>query len=61
MRNKISSDKDFNVLNKYLETYKSKTSEFFNNDDSVLADSNTNTNYILHIGVGGFHRSHPFV
>jgi mannitol 2-dehydrogenase len=58
MRNKISSDKDFNVLNKYLETYKSKTSEFFNNDDSVLADSNTNTNYILHIGVGGFHRSH---
>ena len=53
---KYSSESDFNVLNKYFDSfercrYKSLT-KFLNSKQSPI------TYRILHVGVGGFHRSH---
>ena len=60
MKIKFSSERDFNILNKYLETYKSNTVQSYGNQNisSSLSQVSLKKNYILHLGVGNFHRSH---
>lgn len=60
MKIKFSSERDFNILNKYLDTYKLSTVQscLSQNVSSSLSQVRLKKNYILHIGVGNFHRSH---
>ena len=56
MKNKNLSENNLNVLNKYLDTFVPKRKNYYSN--VRFTSKVPKKKYILHIGVGGFHRSH---
>ncbi len=53
---KVSSEANFNIINKYIQSFHPISSRY---STQILFNTKIDPTYfILHIGVGGFHRSH---
>ena len=56
MNYKFTSEQNLDVINKYLNTFTPIEKKF--NTEMISVETEKLNNIVLHVGVGGFHRSH---